>query len=286
MTKPMQEPTFLILTALMPEPLHGYALLGPRSRASPTAAFGYGWHAVRRVGPSRRGGTRGGESEEVVNGRLRRTYRVTGAGAETLAAEVDRMTDLAKKARARLRGRTTAAVQSTWPREARDEPRTSLSPAPTLLPALIPGRAGGGDAGRAARGRGPSPGACPACRGGVTRQARAGPPPRPGRRSGRVSRHWPWPGQPGLPAGGPGAQQLLAAGLRGLGLDGYPDAWGVHTVWVDPRWPVQALWVATGLALLLGRARLRRGIGVGRGRPAHLAPARHLRHLRGPAVAR
>ena len=50
--------------------------------------------------------------------------------------------------------------------------------------------------------------------------------------------------------------QLLAAGLRGLGLDGYPDAWGVHTVWVDPRWPVQALWVGTGLALLLGRSRL------------------------------
>ncbi len=38
----------------------------------------------------------------MVNGRLRRTYRVTALGAETVAAEVDRMTALATKARARL----------------------------------------------------------------------------------------------------------------------------------------------------------------------------------------
>ena len=49
-----------------------------------------------------------------------------------------------------------------------------------------------------------------------------------------------------------GAQQLAAAGLRGLGLDGYPDDWRVNVLWVDPRWPVHALWVTTGLALLLG----------------------------------
>ncbi len=53
-----------------------------------------------------------------------------------------------------------------------------------------------------------------------------------------------------------GAQQLLAGGLRGLGLDGYPDEWGLHVLWVDPRWPVHALWVVTGLALLIGRDRL------------------------------
>lgn len=52
-----------------------------------------------------------------------------------------------------------------------------------------------------------------------------------------------------------GAQQLTASGLRGLGLDGYPEAWGTHDLWADPRWPVQALWVVTGLALLLGRHR-------------------------------
>lgn len=52
-----------------------------------------------------------------------------------------------------------------------------------------------------------------------------------------------------------GAQQLSAAGIRGLGLDGYPDEWRTGVLWVDPRWPVHALWVTTGLALLLGRHR-------------------------------
>ena len=53
-----------------------------------------------------------------------------------------------------------------------------------------------------------------------------------------------------------GAHQLSAAGLRGAGLDGYPDEWRIGVLWVDPRWPVHALWVTTGLALLLGRHRL------------------------------
>ena len=53
-----------------------------------------------------------------------------------------------------------------------------------------------------------------------------------------------------------GVQQLSAAGLRGLGLDGYPDEWRTGVLWVDPRWPVHAFWVTTGLALLLGRHRL------------------------------
>jgi hypothetical protein len=53
-----------------------------------------------------------------------------------------------------------------------------------------------------------------------------------------------------------GAWQLLATGLRGLGLDGYPAAWQLDVLWVDPRWPVHALWLVSGLALLLGRHRL------------------------------
>lgn len=52
-----------------------------------------------------------------------------------------------------------------------------------------------------------------------------------------------------------GAHQLLAAALRGLGLDGRPEMWRLHVLWVDPLWPVQVLWVAAGLALLLGRHR-------------------------------
>lgn len=49
-----------------------------------------------------------------------------------------------------------------------------------------------------------------------------------------------------------GAQQLVASGLRALGLDGTPEAWGMQVLWVDPRWPVHAAWVLTGLALLVG----------------------------------
>lgn len=48
------------------------------------------------------------ESEDVVRGRLRRTYRVTCDGEQALAAEVDRMAALTRKARARLRGRAMA----------------------------------------------------------------------------------------------------------------------------------------------------------------------------------
>ena len=53
-----------------------------------------------------------------------------------------------------------------------------------------------------------------------------------------------------------GARQLLDTALAGLGVDGYPDAWGTAVVWVDPRWPVHAAWLATGVALLLRRDRL------------------------------
>jgi hypothetical protein len=53
-----------------------------------------------------------------------------------------------------------------------------------------------------------------------------------------------------------GARQLLANGQRALGLDGFPAAWQASVLWVDPRWPVHALWLTAGLALLLGRHRL------------------------------
>ena len=83
-----------------------------------------------------------------------------------------------------------------------------------------------------------------------------------------------------------GAHQLLAAGLRGLGLDGYPDVWRLYVLWVDPLWPVQALWVAAGLALLLGRHRLCVLSAWAAAALPRVALPRHRRHVGGAAVAR
>lgn len=99
----MQEPTFLILTALVAEPLHGYALISEVERAS-------GGRVRLRVGTLYAALDRLSEeglvevrSEEVVRGRLRRTYQVTGTGAQVLAEEAERMASLARYARSRLR---------------------------------------------------------------------------------------------------------------------------------------------------------------------------------------
>ncbi len=103
MTKPMQEPTFLILTALVPEPLHGYALISQIEEASDGRVrlrVGTLYAALDRLTQE---GLVTVDSEEVVSGRLRRTYRVTGEGAAALASEAERMASLARRARARLR---------------------------------------------------------------------------------------------------------------------------------------------------------------------------------------
>ncbi|WP_229830915.1 PadR family transcriptional regulator [Actinoplanes ianthinogenes] len=99
----MQEPTFLILTALAAEPTHGYGVI----------------HAVEQVSQGEvvlRPGTLYGaldrlteqglievDREEAVDGRLRRYYRLTDAGSAALAAEVKRIRRNADAAAARLR---------------------------------------------------------------------------------------------------------------------------------------------------------------------------------------
>jgi len=105
MNKPMQEPTFLVLTALLPRPLHGYALLGEVESVSAGRVclrVGTLYAALDRLAVE---GLVEVESEEVVKGRLRRTYRVTASGARAVAAEVERMSTLVDRARPRLRGR-------------------------------------------------------------------------------------------------------------------------------------------------------------------------------------
>ena len=110
MTKPLQEPTFLILSALLTGPLHGYALLsavedetGGRVRLR----VGTLYAALDRLTAE---GLVEVHAEETVNGRLRRTYRLTSAGSLSVAGDAERMMALARRAQARLRNRAPAPL--------------------------------------------------------------------------------------------------------------------------------------------------------------------------------
>jgi PadR family transcriptional regulator len=108
---PLQEPTFLILTALAGGPLHGYGVIQEVTRLSdgrvvlrPGTLYG----ALDRLAEQ---GHVVAEREEVVDGRLRRYYRLTDEGAAVLDAEARRLADNAAEARRRLRSRPAAAAQ-------------------------------------------------------------------------------------------------------------------------------------------------------------------------------
>jgi DNA-binding PadR family transcriptional regulator len=105
---PLREPTFLMLTALVGEPMHGYGLIAEVARLSdgrislrPGTLYG----ALDRLVNA---GLVGVEREEVVDGRLRRHYRLTQSGGEVLAAETERMRRNVKAATARLRAAKAA----------------------------------------------------------------------------------------------------------------------------------------------------------------------------------
>ena len=108
MTVPLQEPTFLILAALAGEPAHGYgitqavaAMSGNRVRLRPGTLYG----ALDRLTEQ---GLVEPEREEVVDGRLRRYYRLTDSGAALLTEEAQRLAGNAKAAMAGLRRRGRA----------------------------------------------------------------------------------------------------------------------------------------------------------------------------------
>ena len=102
---PLREPTFLILTALTTEPLHGYGIVravaelsGDRVRLQAGTLYGAldrlkddGWVELDR--------------EDVVDGRLRRYYRLTDIGAGVLAGETGRLRANVDAATAGLRAR-------------------------------------------------------------------------------------------------------------------------------------------------------------------------------------
>src|SRR5450759_4786381 len=110
MSDPLREPTFLILAALAPQPLHGYgiigevaALSGERLSLRPGTLYG----ALDRLADE---GLVEPDRQEVVDGRLRRYYRLTEAGAGLLEAEAQRLRRNADTAQQRLARRRERAA--------------------------------------------------------------------------------------------------------------------------------------------------------------------------------
>jgi DNA-binding PadR family transcriptional regulator len=105
MVEPLREPTFLILTALAAGRLHGYGVIqsveslsGGRVRLRPGTVYG----ALDRLEAD---GLVVADGDETESGRVRHFYRLTGPGADVLAAETDRMAANVRSARERLAGR-------------------------------------------------------------------------------------------------------------------------------------------------------------------------------------
>jgi DNA-binding PadR family transcriptional regulator len=101
----MQEPTFLMLTALAEGPQHGYGIITDVERISGGRVklrAGTLYAALDRVADE---GLVEADREEVVNGRLRRYYRLTPLGGDRLAAEAERLRHNADVAVKRLKVR-------------------------------------------------------------------------------------------------------------------------------------------------------------------------------------
>jgi DNA-binding PadR family transcriptional regulator len=106
----MQEPTFLILTALAAGAQHGYGIMTDVTRISGGRVklrAGTLYAALDRLLGD---GIVGVDREEIAAGRLRRYYRLTPAGAELLAAEAARLSANARIATARLRKLSTGGA--------------------------------------------------------------------------------------------------------------------------------------------------------------------------------
>ena len=106
----LQEPSFLILTALAAEPQHGYGIIVDVERISEGEVrlrAGTLYAALDRLQGE---GLIAEDREEIVGGRLRRYYRLTDEGGARLAAEVERLRRNTRTAAARLRTRPAGGV--------------------------------------------------------------------------------------------------------------------------------------------------------------------------------
>ncbi|WP_240643921.1 PadR family transcriptional regulator [Antribacter gilvus] len=104
----MTEQAYLVLLALTAEPLHGYAVIqvvrelsGGRTVLAAATLYG----ALDRLGAA---GLVEPAGESVVDGRLRRYYRITSDGRAAAEAETERLRALAARAQEALRRRPVA----------------------------------------------------------------------------------------------------------------------------------------------------------------------------------
>ena len=98
----VQEATFLILTALAAEPLHGYGIIQSvqtLSEGEVTLRPGTLYGALDRLADQ---GLIVVDREETVDGRLRRYYRLSETGASALATQATRLRRQVTAAETRL----------------------------------------------------------------------------------------------------------------------------------------------------------------------------------------
>jgi DNA-binding PadR family transcriptional regulator len=110
----MQEPTFLILTALATGPKHGYGItqeVAGLSEGTVTLRAGTLYGALDRLQEQ---GFIAADRQEVVDGRLRRYYRLTDVGAGRLAEQARRLSKQAEAAESRLRTRATGFTATAF----------------------------------------------------------------------------------------------------------------------------------------------------------------------------
>lgn len=106
----MQEPTFLILTALATGPKHGYGVtqeVAEISEGTVKLRAGTLYGALDRLVEQELIVV---DRQEVVDGRLRRYYRLTDAGAGRLAERARRLRKQAEVAESRLQARPESTL--------------------------------------------------------------------------------------------------------------------------------------------------------------------------------
>ena len=99
----LREQAFLVLTALAPEPQHGYTIIESVQRISDGRVRLHTGSLYAILDRLREMGLIEVDHEEIVASRLRRYYRLTGAGATRLADETAVLRRHADAAAARLR---------------------------------------------------------------------------------------------------------------------------------------------------------------------------------------